>query len=529
MESTMEFEATYLKTKGMIDALSNIGIDVSMYSEELKRIKKECHNSIKSNYSLNTSVQMMRRANNDLVYQKAASKLRKLQNELHVYDIYLKAYYYPKSFDFKQEYSLEQIEGIALETISLLKDVRSNSILIYDKGIIDELYKFAYKVIKLELSYKRKSTLLDWARSDVVASSYINEEIKKDIKLLDGSNTLISAAIARLKTNGVDYNLLDEALINYLIIQNDDEFLREIKKELYSLLEKLKTIEEKISNMNKLEDEYKDYINCYKPIFVDYLKIVAKTLASVSVIVSLVIGSFKLSKNLSKVGDPYTKSIVYSKQDEALTPVIDGYRESVERYNQVNVIEYGTWQEVNNGYERVITTYDVTDYNYGALENYYDMDLSGVSGIQEVQVNSELNAEDLYDEVIREVERIIQNPDDLEEDTFFFWYIFIFCLFGSGMIYAMAELLIYFIKDKTFWEIIKDDIKELKKDKRKYIEYMGYLKTVLETKKDLILSNREYREKFINLYNKFAPFIQDKKLDQKINKLVREKNEEAGV
>ena len=68
MESTMEFEATYLKTKGMIDALSNIGIDVSMYSEELKRIKKECHNSIKSNYSLNTSVQIMRRANNDLVY-----------------------------------------------------------------------------------------------------------------------------------------------------------------------------------------------------------------------------------------------------------------------------------------------------------------------------------------------------------------------------------------------------------------------------------------------------------------------------
>ena len=523
MEAAMEYESLSLKVKKMLDSLNNSGIDVTVYNKKYILLKEECNKNINSSNSLNASIQFMSKASNDLVYQKAISGLKKLQNELNNYDIYVIAYYYPESIDFNEKYSLEQIDDIVIKTIYLLKNIRSNEL--FSKKIIHKLYNFAYKVIKLELRYKSKSNLLDWVKSDDLAISYINEEITKDIDNIDSK--LINAKIASLKAKGLDFNLLDLELISYLVIKNDDN-LNNIKSKLYSLLIEINYAAKRLQNSNKLINKWEYLRDYYKVSFGDYAKVVAKTLASTSLIVSLIIGSIKIS-NIVSLNKPYTKNIVYSETDLVLTPSIDGYQEKVEDYNQVNVIEYGPWEKESEGYVRVINTYDVTDYNYSSLDSYYDMDLNGISSVQEVEETLYLSAEDMYDEVIREVEKITQNPNDLEKDFILFLFSLGFCLGLSAILYACVELFVVIAKDNISWGVIKEDIDNIKEAKENYVKYMEKLNKELQENKKLILSNNEYREKFINLYKKYTLFIQDKKLDKEYQKLVREKNKETSV
>ena len=51
------------------------------------------------------------------------------------------------------------------------------------------------------------------------------------------------------------------------------------------------------------------------------------------------------------------------------------------------------------------------------------------------------------------------------------------------------------------------------------------IKELLESSKKLVRENEEVRERFAELYQKYAIFLHDKKIDQKYQKLIREKGE----
>ena len=51
------------------------------------------------------------------------------------------------------------------------------------------------------------------------------------------------------------------------------------------------------------------------------------------------------------------------------------------------------------------------------------------------------------------------------------------------------------------------------------------IKKLLEESKQLSRENNEFRDRFINLYQKYAPFLQDDELEQNYQRLVRKKSE----
>ena len=70
---------------------------------------------------------------------------------------------------------------------------------------------------------------------------------------------------------------------------------------------------------------------------------------------------------------------------------------------------------------------------------------------------------------------------------------------------------------------IHQNISKNKKNRKALKNYLEKLEKLLKENKQLILENVEFRNRFVELYQKYAPFIQNRKIEEKYQKLVREK------
>ena len=141
-----------------------------------------------------------------------------------------------------------------------------------------------------------------------------------------------------------------------------------------------------------------------------------------------------------------------------------------------------------------------------------------------------MNPDDLYDEAILEVERIIQ---DLDNENIVYESRVLLIVLGeiiAVLIYVVIETALicsstndvcitdFLLNIPYYLSCIYDDKKELMKMLLK-------IKEILESSKKLVRENEEVRERFAELYQKYATFLHDKKIDQKYQKLIREKGE----
>lgn len=549
-DKAIEFQSELLKTKRMIDNLATIGVDSGIYSKRIKLIEEECrgeYSSTKLKGMSSGGVEFMQRAAAELTYTKAIGELLKIQSELKTYEVYFSSFNYVDTVDFSKEYTEQELDVIAKNVIKLLNDINASDTRYYasEKLVVEKLYSFAYQVIKLELRKTGKSKVLDWAKNDAIAANFIDHEIENDVASLDKDDLEspnLKSALANVKSMGLSFSYLDDGLILYLSIQNDDTLLNDIRKVLIELSETLEENTKKIKN-NEMRKEglVKESSKNKKEIRKDSTKLVLKTVASLSLIAGLIFGGIKFGNTTSKQVTYSTKNEVYSQSSVVQTPKIDDYQKALSlsvddgatELTQTKIIEYGTWnRDEDEGYIRDVTTYDVSEIDYSNLSEYLNLDLEalGIEGATLEQTKDTLNPDDLYDEAILEVERIIQ---DLDNENIVYELRVLLIVLGeiiAVLIYVMIEMALicsstndacitdFLLNIPYYLSCIYDDKKELKKMLLK-------IKELLESSKKLVRENEEVRERFAELYQKYAIFLHDKKIDQKYQKLIREKGE----
>ncbi len=539
-DKAIEFQSTLLKIKMMLNNLDGIGLDISPYEEILEKIEQSSKNIKMSGDD--TTLFSSDIAGMD--YAKLTAKLQELESRLKEYEIYFKSSNYVDSITLAHNYTVQELSIIAKTVISLLNSINYSKTRIYktEKNVVEKLYSFAYKIIKLELSRSGSSQVLDWCKNDTIATNFINHEIEKELNELSKeelNNPILKECIAREKAKGLAFSYLDETIILNLTIQNNDELLKSIKEELESIAQMLKNNEyclnsndKKLKGLNK--DIKEEKVAFKKTIVANSLKCVA----TLSLIAGMLFGAYKFSKFVTKVEYLDTKSEVFSTSQVVQTQAKEGYLPKIdssdaevvdENITTTKIIEYGPWEKAffSDVYSREVTTFDVSGINYSNLEDYLSLDLKalGYDAEETEETKETLSLEDLYDELIREVERITQNLDDVEIKHDYF----VIALIVS----ELASLLLLIITE-SFLEISRYDslldnlaihlkLKDYKKDRKEIQKLLKISQKLLEENKKTILENEILRTRFIEIYTKYAPFINDSRIDETYQKLTRKK------
>ena len=540
-DKAIEFQSTLLKIKMMLNSLESIGLDISPYEEILEKIEQASKNIKMSGDD--TTLFSSDIAGMD--YAKLTAKLQELESRLKEYEIYFKSSNYVDSISLVANYTVEELKIIAKTVISLLNSINYSKTRIYktEKNVVEKLYSFAYKIIKLELSRSGSSQVLDWCKNDTIAANFINHEVEKDLAKLSKeelNNPMLKECIAREKAKGLAFSYLDETLILNLTIQNSDELLDEIKEALTNIAH---TLEENEYSLNRNEKKLKGLNKDIKEEKVAFKKAVVadslKCVATLSLIAGMLFGTYKFAKFITKVEYLDTKSEVFSTSQVVQTPTKEGYLPKIdssdaevvdETITTTKIIEYGPWEKTffNDGYSREVATFDVSGINYSNLEDYLSLDLKtlGYEAEETEETKETLSPEDLYDELIREVERTTQNLDDVEikHDGF------IFILTASEVLALAILLFIELILDDSYYDSLLDNLalhiklKDYKEERKDFQILLEKSKELLEENKKRILENETLRARFVELYTKYAPFINDSSLDKTYQKLTRKKD-----
>lgn len=540
-DKAIEFQSTLLKIKMMLNSLESIGLDISPYEEILEKIEQASKNIKMSGDD--TTLFSSDIAGMD--YAKLTAKLQELESRLKEYEIYFKSFNYVDSISLVANYTVEELKIIAKTVISLLISINYSKTRIYktEKNVVEKLYSFAYKIIKLELSRSGSSQVLDWCKNDAIAANFINHEVEKDLAKLSKeelNNPMLKECIAREKAKGLAFSYLDETLILNLTIQNSDELLDEIKEALTNIAH---TLEENEYSLNRNEKKLKGLNKDIKEEKVAFKKTVVadslKCVATLSLIAGMLFGTYKFAKFITKVEYLDTKSEVFSTSQVVQTQAKEGYLPKIdssdaevvdETITTTKIIEYGPWEKTffNDGYSREVATFDVSGINYSNLEDYLSLDLKtlGYEAEETEETKETLSPEDLYDELIREVERTTQNLDDVEikHDGF------IFILTASEVLALAILLFIELILDDSYYDSLLDNLalhiklKDYKEERKDFQILLEKSKELLEENKKRILENETLRARFVELYTKYAPFINDSSLDKTYQKLTRKKD-----
>ena len=540
-DKAIEFQSTLLKIKMMLNSLESIGLDISPYEEILEKIEQASKNIKMSGDD--TTLFSSDIAGMD--YAKLTAKLQELESRLKEYEIYFKPFNYVDSVSLVANYTVEELKIIAKTVISLLNSINYSKTRIYktEKNVVEKLYSFAYKIIKLELSRSGSSQVLDWCKNDTIAANFINHEVEKDLAKLSKEelkNPILKECIAREKAKGLAFSYLDETLILNLTIQNSDELLDEIKEALTNIA---KTLEENGYRLNSNEKKLKGLNKDIKEEKVAFKKAVVadslKCVATLSLIAGMLFGTYKFAKFITKVEYLDTKSEVFSTSQVVQTPTKEGYLPKIdssdaevvdENITTTKIIEYGPWEKAffSDVYSREVATFDVSGINYSNLEDYLSLDLKalGYEAEETEETKETLSPEDLYDELIREVERTTQNLDDVEikHDGF------IFILTASEVLALAILLFIELILDDSYYDSLLDNLalhiklKDYKEERKDFQILLEKSKELLEENKKRILENETLRARFVELYTKYAPFINDSSLDKTYQKLTRKKD-----
>ena len=549
-DKAIEFQSELLKTNRMIKNLETIGVDSNIYQEQVEAIVKECQKetSIKSSTSsFSSGIQVMERATAELVYTNAISNLQKLQLELNGYGIYFSAFNYVDSVNLSRDFSKEELSIIAKNVIGLLDVINNSNTKYYEseKKVVEKLYSFAYQIIKLELKFMGQSKVLNWAKNDSIAANFIDHEIEKDLENLSEEeldNPIIKNALSSSKAQGLNFSYLNEALILYVSIQNNDELLDNIRAELLKIIEELQNHERILKNNNATTARYEEKIKkTKKENRKEMVKFSLNLVADLSVICGVLFGAYKVGKEVSRTEKFMTNNGVYSQSDVIQTPRIDSYEVIIDSdapienntIKKTYVIEYEPWDKsiLSSEFSRDITTYDVSGIAYDELEDYLSLNLEelGIDGVTTEEQKESLNPDDLYDSAIIEVEQIIQNLENEEityDDIFF-------TVLLSEIVGILLLIFVHLVLETVaYYDFLEDCLLEIpykfkenfqsKKECQKMLEK---IKKLLEESKQLSRENNEFRDRFISLYQKYAPFLQDDELEQNYQRLVRKKSE----
>lgn len=185
------------------------------------------------------------------------------------------------------------------------------------------------------------------------------------------------------------------------------------------------------------------------------------------------------------------------------------------------VVEYSPWSETNDGFIRDNKKYDVSHIDYEELAEYLLLDLNrlGINYEEKEEHKDALTPEDLYEEPIYEVVDYNLNhisyvgPFD-DADGSFAWLFCFLVLFSLGSLEMCAAI-----------RFLKDELKVVKMNNKEYSrEELGNdIKKLLDKYEATNRDITKIKNELLELYNKYKFLLNDKKIKNNYQRLVREK------
>lgn len=557
-DKAIEFEATKNDARRMIRNLEKIQVSATESSLAIDRIENEVKTSLSSNnidvFEGNFSEAALK-SGTTVFYEAGISGLNKVIKYLREnYGVYFKVssemQRIKRSLEQRDEITAEEADSLGFVVVDLLSQIHFSETIYYEdeKYVVETIFSLAYQVIKAELMTMGKSKILEWAKINPVAGSYISDCVEQDLNSLkdeEKKSPMLQTFLEALYGKEDLCSYLDDGLIMFLAVQKDGTKLRGIEERLLNLYKAIESqtreinAAEKNLNLEKENVSKKEQYAKRRRGFV--LKEAGLIFVAASVLAGLLYGSVKIGdKIFPRIRKYKTESTIYSTHQIVQTPAPEEeYMEALPDFQSTTAYKYEPWSIGFMFGRRNIFTYDMNSYYGNSDEEYITLakSLDGVWVKEESRKKESLNQyNDIYDEAIYEVVHLVQDKDvyhdERDESSITFQVVayVIFC--ALYCIFNTTEVLEKLNKRRPFHQFLWDDInalakdikklfseeKEVQKEKKKLLEF-------LEVFKKLGNENAQFRSEFLNLYMQYKDLIGADKIHECYQKLTREKKE----
>lgn len=326
---------------------------------KLHIIEKEGKNiqeDIDALYSINKSVNSWLQCNLDYngirtVYDKGIRLLNKLNNQIeNKYEYNIKH----KNVDY--------LIDLSSSIINCLGKINSN-LDSFSKDFINDIYRIAYQVIKLEFYYYNSSSVWNYCKENESHLLHISRDIIKDAKKYNYNilnrdkivNDDFIRTISKKESKVLEANLfrlLDE------LKRKLDDIIKEISKNKSKIVSNKKDI---ASVKLKIEEQKKYRTKCI-------LKAISSWLLTIMVLGGAVYGGAKTKKYRNYVAK-------YSSIDDSITELDNVYKSDIDSLHTYMVV-YGDANNKDDKYYRDAYVFNLSSIKSNNIEDYMGIDLS---------------------------------------------------------------------------------------------------------------------------------------------------------
>ena len=503
-----EINSMESKILDKIDILKRYGIDIAGYKHELDDIKKSFEKKEKEVSKGDKAVLKMQK---DTVYLQAIKKLKSLESRLDNKQSYLTLHFKNSSL-YKEtqsiiDFDIDRIHRCSTECISLLRETyeaNTNNVA-ESKKMIEDVYKTAYEVIKLELLSEGESDLLDYIVDNKLGIEYINDVVREHIESLKANNKYdenIEKVIDEISIEGINYNYANIELLLLILLKKDNRIINSLnaKAAFYDL--EVKSLEEENDSLDSLEYRSENRsIECKDRIKKDRKNAI---IAAVFLITNLI----SLKGLPSSMKTKYTDTTYLTKREAYDT--FTGQTRTEEYYIKKGDDEFAkvyVYEPVNSNGERKVTTYKMADADYENIEDYVSAitneDSYNEHTVQKVDFNY---GSQLTSERYTTVERMnygdaVENFDqEGYNKAYRRWLALLIALIGYFGI-SISVYILYMIKNKQILESKRKErekysIEKNKNDKKikKYKKLKEEVEKLIEKQKNGTLDAADYMQ-----------------------------------
>lgn len=241
MNENVIYNAKLIEVEDNLTQLKEIEIETKNREEMIEEIKQNTTQKIEANYKKfeNTAFKEETAAN---IYREATKELENINQSL------IREYqeYYilrQKFLELKEEkITGNTINKLVKETISLLNRILlATQSIENNKKFLNEIYKYAYDLMKYEFIYTSTSTLLEYAKTHQVHTTFIVKCIKEEVETLKNSMPIQKKCIEINKNGLDDIYFLDKELLVLVIKTNKKKYKCILEETMNNLFENYNT------------------------------------------------------------------------------------------------------------------------------------------------------------------------------------------------------------------------------------------------------------------------------------------------
>lgn len=312
----------------------------------------------------------------------------------------------------------EFFDEIKIEISLIITELTENPNLFNsDKFIKSEFLKVLLKLIKIELCYSKKSTLLEFLIKENYNIELLKSLIKKEIEGFYASSFGNPELTEYLNRNISIYNdFLSPSIIRALVMCTDYELIR--KGNLHILNEYKEELENLSFSENRKEKIVKNSLKFLKEKSKNATTLnIRKRFCASALAILIGFGGTGIVKTFLSLND--SKVTTYKTIHETYTSL--GDKEIIEEYlsliinNTPKLKIYGETYEKDGIFYKDVTTYKINDFSETTdLSKYYDIDFN-LLPIEPEEITTEIVSEKDYLEEYKVIEKYTQDESDTKE------------------------------------------------------------------------------------------------------------------